>query len=299
MRAEDMILVSVDDHVVEPPDLFARHTPAKYADRVPRVVRKSDGTDVWLFEGNQMPNIGLNAVAGRPPEEYGVEPTSFDQLRPGTYDVHARIGDMNANGVLASLCFPSFPGFCGHVWHNTEDKDLALAMLRAYNDWHIDEWCGSYPGRFIPLALPPIWDPELMAAEVRRVARKGCHAVSFTESPSQLNLPSLHADHWDPFWAACSDEGTVCCIHIGSAQGMSFTSMDAPVDVMITISPASISSETSNRICLRRSPEPKAWFTPEKRTGATSAIRTPPRGRRSAPCAGRSPRRSRTWPPSG
>ena len=71
MRAEDLILVSVDDHVVEPPDMFDDHVPAKWKDRAPRVVHKDDGTDVWVYEGNEMPNIGLNAVAGRPPEEYG------------------------------------------------------------------------------------------------------------------------------------------------------------------------------------------------------------------------------------
>ncbi len=242
MRPSDMILVSVDDHVVEPPDMFERHVPARYRDRAPRVVRKADGSDVWVFEGTPVPNIGLNAVAGRPPEEYGMEPTSFEQLRPGCYDVHERVRDMNANGVLASMCFPSFPSFCGQLFARQKDKELALAMLRAYNDWHVDEWCGSYPGRFIPLSLPPIWDPRLMAEEVRRVARRGCHAMSFTENPEKLGYPSVHSEHWDPFWEACCDEGTVVAIHIGSGAGMAFTSMDAPVDVMITLQPIHILS---------------------------------------------------------
>ncbi len=246
-----MILVSVDDHVVEPPDMFARHTPAKYRERAPRVVHKKDGSDVWLFEGAQLPNIGLNAVAGRPPEEYGVEPTSFAQLRSGCYHVGDRIGDMNANGVLASMCFPSFPGFVGQVFAGCKDKDLALALLRAYNDWHIDEWCGAHPGRFIPLAIPPIWDPRLLAEEVRRVARKGCHAMSFSENPEKNGQPSLHSEHWDPFWTACSDEGTVVAIHIGSGAGMAFTSMDAPVDVMITVSPINILSCASDLVWSR------------------------------------------------
>jgi predicted TIM-barrel fold metal-dependent hydrolase len=240
MQAGDMILVSVDDHVVEPPDLFAHHLTDVWKSRAPRVVRKKDGSDVWYFEGQQLPNIGLNAVVGRPPEEYGVEPTSFDQLRPGTWNVHERIRDMNANGVLASLCFPSFPGFCGALWSRTKDKGVSQKMLRAYNDWHIHEWCGAYPGRFIPLALPPLWDPKAMAEEVRRVALLGCHAISFSENPEKLGLPSLHAEHWDPFWSACCDEGTIVCIHIGSGAGMTFTSMDAPVDVMITVQPINI-----------------------------------------------------------
>jgi len=237
MRADDLILVSVDDHVVEPPDVFAQHLAPEWQSRAPRVAHKADGSDVWLFNGEQIVNVGLNAVVGRPPEEYGMEPTSFAQMRRGCWDVHERIRDMNANGVLASMCFPSFPGLCGALFLRQADKELARVMLQAYNDWHVDEWCGAYPGRFIPLALPPLWDPKLLADEVRRLARKGCHAISFSEAPQELGLPSLHDPHWDPFWTACSDEGTVICVHIGSGSGMKFTSMEAPVDVMITVTP--------------------------------------------------------------
>jgi predicted TIM-barrel fold metal-dependent hydrolase len=203
-------------------------------------VSKEDGTDVWVFEGQEIPNIGLNAVAGRPPDEYGVEPTRFSELRPGCFDIHERVRDMNANGLLGSMCFPSFPQFCGQLFLRAEDKDLGLAVLRAYNDWHIDEWCGTYPGRFIPLALPPLWDPHLMADEVRRVAAKGCHAVTFSENPEKLGLPSFHTDHWDPFWQACCEEETVACLHIGSSSQVVITSIDAPIDTLITLQPMNI-----------------------------------------------------------
>ena len=143
--------------------MFDQHLPPQYKSKAPRVVRKKDGSDVWVFQGEQIPNIGLNAVVGRPPEEYGMEPTSYEQLRPGTYDIHERIRDMNVNGVLASMCFPSFPSLCGEMFFRQPDKELARVVLQAYNDWHIDEWCGAYPGRFIPLALLPLWDPQLMA----------------------------------------------------------------------------------------------------------------------------------------
>lgn len=240
MKADDLILVSVDDHVVEPRTMFEQHVPPQWKHKAPRVVRKNDGSDVWIFNGQQVINIGLNAVVGRLPEEYGMEPTAYEQMRPGCYDIHERIRDMNANGVLMSLCFPSFPGLCGGLFARQDDKQLARAMLQAYNDWHIDEWCGSYPGRFLPLAVPALWDPQAAAGEVRRVAAKGCHAVSFTEKPEDYQLPSIHNEAWDPFWQACVDTDTVICIHIGSGAGMKFTSMEAPVDVMITTTPMSI-----------------------------------------------------------
>ncbi len=240
MRAEDMILVSVDDHVVEPPDLFEGHLRGRYKDEAPRVERRPDGSDAWVFNGAVIPNIGLNAVAGRPKEEYGVEPTAFDEMRPGCFDVHERIKDMDAGGVLGSMNFPSFPGFSGRLFAACEDKSLALAVLQAYNDWHIDEWCGAYPGRFIPMALPVLWDPELAAAEVRRVAAKGCHSITFTENPATLGYPSFHAEHWDPLWKAVCDEGVVVSIHLGSSGQLSVTAPDAPVDVMITLQPMNI-----------------------------------------------------------
>ncbi|MEY2404092.1 MAG: hypothetical protein QOD38_1643 [Acidimicrobiaceae bacterium] len=240
MDIDDLVLVSVDDHVVEPPDMFEAHLPEKWRDVAPRMVTRDDGTDVWLYEGKEIVNIGLNAVAGRPPDEYGMEPTSLHEMRPGCYDIHERVRDMDANGLLGSMCFPSFPNLCGQLFARSKDKESALPILKAYNDWHTDEWCGTYPGRFIPLMLPPIWDPEEMAIEVRRMAAKGCHAVSFSENPEKLKLPSFHSDHWDPFWQACSDEGTLVCLHIGSSSSLVVTAQDAPIDVLITLQPVNI-----------------------------------------------------------
>jgi predicted TIM-barrel fold metal-dependent hydrolase len=240
VNADDLILVSVDDHLVEPPHLFEGRLPARFRDQAPKVVRLDDGADVWTFNGSVIPNIGLNAVAGRPKEEYGVEPTAFDEMRPGCYDIHERVRDMSAGGVLGSMCFPSFPGFSARLFAAAHDKGLALAVVRAYNDWHIDEWCGSHPGRFIPMALPVLWDAELAAAEVRRVAAKGCHSLTFTENPATLGFPSFHDASWDPLWQAVCDEGVVLSIHLGSSGKLAMTSEDAPVDVMITLQPMNI-----------------------------------------------------------
>lgn len=237
---DDLIIISVDDHLVEPPDMFAGRLPREYADRAPRVIERPDGREMWLFEGVEIPNFGLNAVSGRPQEEYGIEPTRFDEIRRGCWDVDARIDDMNAGGVLASLCFPSFPQFCGQIFANTADKDLALATLRAYNDWHIEDWAGAHPGRFIPLSLVPYWDPELMAAEVHRVADLGVRAVTWSENPEKLGVPSFHNDHWDPFWRACDDRDMVICLHIGSSSAVKLPSVEAPFTTMMNLQPTAV-----------------------------------------------------------
>ncbi|HMG44305.1 MAG TPA: amidohydrolase family protein [Acidimicrobiales bacterium] len=240
MNVEDLVLVSVDDHVIEPPDVFARHVPERWQDQRPVQVEQPDGTIVWRYQGEEAATLALNAVVGRSPEELGYEPTSYDEIRKGCYDVTERVRDMDAGGVLGSLCFPSFPGFAGRLFATAPDKAISEVMVRAYNDWHVHEWCGAAPGRFIPLGIGPLWDPHVLAAEVRRLAELDCHAVTFSENPDRLGLPSLHSDTWDPFWAACSDVGTVPCIHIGSSSELTMTSMDAPVDVVTTLAPFAI-----------------------------------------------------------
>jgi predicted TIM-barrel fold metal-dependent hydrolase len=234
VRTEDLILVSVDDHLIEPPNMFDAHVPAKYKDLAPKVVAE-DGKDIWVFGEQRVNSIGLNAVASWPKEEWGFDPVGFAEMRPGAYDVHERIRDMNANGVLGSLSFPSMARFAGQLFLEHPDKDVALVMLQAYNDWHIDEWCGAYPGRLLPLAIGPLWDVDLLAAEVRRVAAKGCRAITFSEAPYKLGLPSFHGDEWDPFWAACVENEVVVSMHIGSGSSMPTTSKDAPIDVIITL----------------------------------------------------------------
>ncbi|MGQ4403213.1 amidohydrolase family protein [Streptomyces hayashii] len=239
MDRDDMILISVDDHIIEPPDLFANHLPDRYKKDAPRLVHREDGSDVWQFRDARIGNAALNAVAGRPKEEYGMEPQGLDEIRPGCYDVDERVADMSAGGVLAQLNFPSFPGFSARLFA-TEDSDFSMALVRAYNDWHIDEWCAAHPGRFIPMALPAIWDAELCAQEIRRVAEKGCHALTFPENPVPLGYPSFHSEYWDPVWRALTDCGTVMNLHIGSSGRLAITAPDAPPDVMITLQPINL-----------------------------------------------------------
>jgi predicted TIM-barrel fold metal-dependent hydrolase len=190
-------------------------------------------------------------VAGRPKEEYGVEPTAFDEMRPGCWDLAERVKDMDAGGVLGSMCFPSFPGFSARLFAAADDKARALAVVQAYNDWHVDVWCGSAPGRFIPMGLPVLWAAELAAAVVRRLAEKGVHSLTFTENPHTLGFPSFHSDHWDPLWEALTDTQTVLSIHLGSSGQLAFTAPDAPMDVLITLQPMNICSAAADLLWSR------------------------------------------------
>jgi predicted TIM-barrel fold metal-dependent hydrolase len=245
MQLDDMILVSVDDHVVEPPNAFVDHFPSHLKARAPRVESR-DGRDVWVFEGQVFPTFGLNAVVGRPKDEYGMEPLKFADLRKGCWDVNARVDDMNANGVLGSMCFPTFPMFAGNTFLKIADRDIALAAVRAYNDWHLQDWCGAHPGRFMPLAILPLWDPQACADEVARLVPLGLHAITFPDNPAISNLPSIHSPAWDPLWRVCADNKVVICCHIGTGAQAAHASMESPIEAWITAMPMSISNSAAD-----------------------------------------------------
>lgn len=250
-QVDDLIIVSVDDHIVEPPTMYDNHLSVQHKAIAPELRKDKTGADYWLYEGKRTGSIGLNAVVGRMKEEYGCEPISFEQMRKGAWDIHSRIEDMNANGILASLNFPSVVGFDGALFHQFENKQNALTLLRAYNDWHIDEWCGSYPGRNIPLAIVPYWDIDATVAEIKRVAAKGCHAITFSDNPSLKGQPSIHNAQWEPLWKVCAEHDVVINIHIGSGAMAPHASMESPIDAWITTMPISIVNSAADWLHLK------------------------------------------------
>ena len=162
---------------------------------------------------------------------------TYEDMRPGSYEVKPRLEDMDVNHIEAALCFPTFPRFCGQTFTEAKDKEFGLLCIEAYNDWMVEEWCGDSGGRLIPLCLIPLWDAELAAKEVRRNADRGVRAVCFSEIPPFLGLPSVHdPDHyWDPFFRACAETQTIVNMHIGSSSKMPSTSADAPPAVGSTL----------------------------------------------------------------
>ena len=237
MNLEDMIIISVDDHVIEPADMYEGHLPAKWADKAPRLVADESGNESWMVMGERLSTVtAIGATVGWPKEEWGFDPSCTAEMRPGCYDLGERIRDMDRNGILASMCFATFPGFSARGFHDMADKDLALVLLQAYNDWHVDELCTSYPGRFIPLIMGPTWDMDALVAEVHRMAKKGCRAISMPELPFVQDIPSYHSDWWDPFFKAVSDEGMVVCLHIGQGFAAVRQPDDAPKDNLMILS---------------------------------------------------------------
>ena len=243
-------IISADDHVIEPAHVWQDRMPSKHKELAPKIVIAPQGEmtlndGVWLetpgtgdkmaawwhFENKRYQIKQMVACPGIPPEEVTMEGVTYDDIAPGCYDPIARLADMDINHVEASLCFPNYPRFCGQLFSEADDLELGLLCVQAYNDWMIDEWCGSSGGRLIPLCIVPLWDAELAAKEIYRVAERGCRAVAWSELPAWLGRPGLHGDFWDPFLKACEETQTVICMHIGSGTKTVQTSPEAPTVV--------------------------------------------------------------------
>ena len=252
-------IISVDDHVTEPANVWLDRIPKKYHDVAPRVHRlpvkemtfvggkftavpgdKGDSgplADWWFYEDLRRPLTRLDTAVGFDRDEVILAGITYDEMRQGSYKLKDRLEDMDVAGIEASLCFPTFPRFCGQTFYEAQDRELAMLCVQAYNDWMVEEWCGESGGRMLPLCIIPLWDPVAAAAEVRRNAARGVHAVCFSEIPPNLNLPSIHDKDgfWLPFFEACNETGTVICMHIGSGSKMPSTSPDAPAAVGSTL----------------------------------------------------------------
>ncbi len=235
-------VISVDDHIIEPDDVWADRMPAKFKDQAPKLVRTAK-SEAWVFQGKRRVTAGLTACAGKDNDEFSIEPVSYEQMRPSCYNSKARLADMDRDGTLATGTFPSFPGLCGQTFLEVPDRELGLACIQAYNDFVIDEWCGADKGRFIAKVIVPLWDTALAVKEAERCRRKGAHAILFPERPSSLadgaggTLQSIYDDagYWEPLLSYAAESGMPLCIHIGASGDIDRTAPDTNNQVIGTI----------------------------------------------------------------
>lgn len=248
-------LFSVDDHIVEPAHVWVDRVPAKLRDRVPHVVEEG-GRQQWVWEGGRERTMGLNAVAGKPREEWGMEPARFEDMIPGCYDPHERRRDLLSNGIFASVAFPTLPGFGGRKFATFEDKELALTCVRAWNDYVLEEWCPAAPDMFVPMTIAPVWDVDLAVAELHRCLDKGSKALCWVEDPELVGQPSYHRGYWDKLFAATQEADVPVCMHIGSGGTGSGNKMSEEPLVDIAAAFAKAARCAVNMMC---SPIPRRY----------------------------------------
>jgi len=230
-------VISVDDHVTEPPNVFAGRIEARYSGRAPRLSQDESGGLVWAYEDGEMHDAGFGAVAGRPQSAWRHEPIRYEEIRKGCWDIHARVRDMDTDGVTASVTFPSMCGFAGRKFAASKDPGLGLACVRAYNRWHLEDWASVYPGRMIPMQLAWLPDPRIAAREVRQNAALGFRAVTFPDIPQRLGFRPIDDPAWEPFLRACEETETVICLHTGGAGYILNTREDAPLQLQTSLFP--------------------------------------------------------------
>ncbi|MGE0383176.1 MAG: amidohydrolase family protein [Gammaproteobacteria bacterium] len=202
-------LISGDGHVNEPPDLWTRRLPAKYASRAPRIESFENG-DAWVIEGIADPiNFGLNASAGMPASKQKAW-MRFEEVRRGGWDPAARLEEMDEDGVDAEIMYPT-PRLSFGVLTN-DDKAFSLAMVQAYNDW-LSEYCAHAPDRLWGLAMMPLAGVDAALAEFERCLKlPGMRGAFIPAYPN--GTTTLTADD-DRFFAAVAASGTPLSIHVG------------------------------------------------------------------------------------
>jgi len=249
-------IISVDDHVVEPPDLFLEALPERFRSRAPRVERRkvqlsggalsktvvaaegpdAQWVDCWIYDDLVWPLQAGYAAIGKVRKLQGSAVVTYDDIERSCFVREERLKAMDFNYMDASLCFPTMPRFCGQHFMERADKSFALVCVQAYNDWILEYWCaGPAVGRLIPNIIVPLWDAELAAAEVRRCAAKGARGISFSECPPHIGLPSIHSGYWNPLFAACNETNVVVNMHVGTSSRVPVTGPDAPLMVSMAL----------------------------------------------------------------
>lgn len=201
-------LISSDNHVNEPRDLFTSRFPKHLKDKAPRVIEGKDGGEGWSIAG-EIPKrtYGLEAMAGFELKDYRMSGLRYEQLRPGNYNGHEHLKDMDIDGIHASVCYPGMgPSFYTHP-----DKEVAAAGFTAYNDWMMDDFQAADPKRLCGLAIAPTEiSIEFAVQEMRRVAKKGCRAMYIAGNPE---IPYNHPTHYEPLWQSAEELGITLCMH--------------------------------------------------------------------------------------
>jgi predicted TIM-barrel fold metal-dependent hydrolase len=206
-------IVSADSHVNPPKDLWTRDAPGSLRDRVPRVESTPDG-DFWIVDSQITGAIGLDAAAGRKPEEFKAMGLTYKDMRPGSYDPVARLEDMDLDGVYAEVLY-----FGGPVTQYSTDAALRRYIVSRYNDWMV-ELSRAAPQRLVGLAHIPLIDLDEAIAELNRIAKLGLRGFHVDPFPDERGGKPLSDPAYDPFWARVAETGLPMSFHIVGPRKM-------------------------------------------------------------------------------
>jgi predicted TIM-barrel fold metal-dependent hydrolase len=215
-------LISVDDHVQEPPDLWTnRLSRIRWGKRTPHLEHLSDGTERWVVDGQVLLD-GRVARAGALMADSNCEPRRWEEVPPAAYVPSERLKAMDAASVDYSVLYPTVAGLAGEAFGRLQDPELELACVQAYNDWLVEEWCAASE-RFVPQCIVPIWPAEATVVEIKRAVAKGHRGVVFPSLPMHLRaVPHVSGPEYDPIWAVCAELNVPICLHAGASPELQY-----------------------------------------------------------------------------
>jgi predicted TIM-barrel fold metal-dependent hydrolase len=206
----DYPIIDSDAHVNEPPDLWLSRLPDKWKERVPQTVETEHGI-VWSFDGGKEKwPFGLTATAGLSYFQYRPMGATYESIRPGSFDTKARLADLDADGIYAQVLYPSVTLKGAKVY--SDERDLQLACVRAYNEWLL-EFCAGSGGRLVPQAIVPTSGVDDAIAELEWALGHGHHGVIISSFPNGSLDPAPEDDR---FWARLVEAELPVSVHIGS-----------------------------------------------------------------------------------
>jgi uncharacterized protein len=220
LALEGLRVIDADTHLTEAHDLWTKRAPAKYADRVPRVV-EVDGRPMWYVDGAELGFAGGGGVIDRDGGKGRAAEALFEwtqeRIHRGAFDLEARIEVMNDSGVYAQICFPNSIGLGGQgISDVVKDPELRLLCLQIYNDAAAEVQADS-GGRLLPVPVLPAWDVDAAVAEATRVASLDLRGVNITSDPNDVGGPDLANRAWDPLWEVCAEFQLPVHFHIGAS----------------------------------------------------------------------------------
>ena len=217
-------VIDADGHILEPLDLWDKYIDPKFRDRAPRIVKGENGKERLVIEehtvGDGRLGIGRIGAVGARQGVVEADTMAYKDGKPGGFDPHARIPDMDADGIDAAFLYPSLGLFSGAI----HDPELAAATCRAYNRWLAD-YCKPYPDRLFGVAMLPLQSVELAIAEMRFAKKElGMHAGFIRPNPYSDKM--IHEERYEPFWAAAEDLDFAIGFHEGASSGMPTVGVD-------------------------------------------------------------------------
>lgn len=211
-------LISADDHIIEPGDVWTKRAPASLKDKAPHIISR-DGVEMWQVEDKVTSNTGLSAMAGKKFEEYTAKAQNYKDMRLGCYDAKARVKDMDLDGVKTQVCFPYVPSLGGENFFELKDAQLRDWVITAYNDWLVEEFQAAAPGRLIGLGILPLYDVQKSVAELERIVKRGIKSISIPYYLEGVKgCKALIDPQYDPIWSSCEEKDIAINLHISSEK---------------------------------------------------------------------------------